>query len=61
MAEPLGCLKTGCNNVQCEHLTWGPPYCMLRAEGTPSGIENESKQPSSGYEVHVHGPSSRAR
>jgi|GEM_PF-6911857 len=40
-SEPRACLETGCNNVECKHLTWGPPYCMLRVEsvGTDRAIE----------------------
>jgi hypothetical protein len=50
MRKPFGCLETGCDNGNCEHLTWGPPYCMLRIEKPGKVRISETKPSPNGYE-----------
>jgi len=52
--ERYGCLETGCDNVECEHLTWGPPHCMLRVERPGKSKDRELKLSSNGYKLPIH-------
>jgi hypothetical protein len=54
MSVPFACLETGCENVECEHLTWGPPYCMLRVEEPGKVRDSETKPSSNGYGFPFH-------
>jgi|GEM_PF-5832047 hypothetical protein len=50
-SDSFGCLETGCNNVECEHLTWGPPHCMLLAEGPGEAGDRASKTATTEYKL----------
>jgi hypothetical protein len=54
MRESFGCIETGCDNVECEHLTWGPPYCMLSIEKPGKVRDGELRLSSNGQEFPVH-------
>jgi hypothetical protein len=49
MTKQYRCLETGCDNVECEHLTWGPPHCMLRIEKPGNGKTRETKPSPTGH------------
>lgn len=52
-SDSFGCLETGCDNVECQHLTWGPPHCMLLAESPGQADDRALKSKSTGFKLPI--------